>query len=103
MSHLLGALFQVMITILLIKLYNDLFVKKNANSRTKPNSWNDASTAIEKLENRLREVQSREIAWQERVWILEDENRLLKTHLQQLRTITPHNEPEPEDDDPREV
>ena len=99
MSNLISVLFQIAATILLIKLYHDLIVKKLLLSKSKDaNSWGDTTLALEKMEDRLKKMQSREIAGQERVWKLEDENRILLSHVQQLRLITYPTEHEPEDD-----
>jgi len=98
MSQLISVLFQVTVTILLIKLYHDLFIKKLVSGK-KSTSWSEASIAMEKMEHRLTHLQEREISAQERIWQLEDENRVLKGHVQQLRAISFPKEPEPDDDE----
>ena len=85
-SNILAALFQICITALIIKIYHDSVVKKYlVNKGNTQTNWNEASLALEKLEARNVKLQTRETASQERVWHLEDENRILKSYVQQMK------------------
>ena len=82
-SNIMAALFQICITALILKIYHDTIVKKII---TKPiDNTSETSVALEKLEARNIKLQTRESAAQERVWQLEDENRILKIYVQQMK------------------
>lgn len=94
LSNIMTALFQVVIGVILLKIYHDTIVAKKllANSRATTN-WDGAANALEKLEERLETIQKREIAANEKIWKLEDENRVLKSYIQQLKIRHPNDHP----------
>lgn len=92
LADILAVLFQAAMTILVIKLYHDFVVRKHFlksdTNKTSSNLWQETSSAsMEKLELRLEQMQNREMTARERVWMLEDENRVLNSHVQQLRSV----------------
>lgn len=71
---------QLIITLLVVKIYTD---KKNQPAIKL--SWKDASEVIDRLETRISQLQERDAVSQEKIWNLEDQNRVLKLHMLELK------------------
>lgn len=84
LETILGLLVHLVITVLVVKLYTDIVTNKKKSPDEKM-TWRDANTVIEKLESRISHLQERDAISQEKIWNLEDQNRVLKLHMLELR------------------
>ena len=83
---IMSTIVHLIITLLVVKLYTDLTYKKKAATEDAAKmSWKDASEVIEKLEQRIAQLQERDAISQEKIWNLEDQNRVLKLHMLELK------------------
>ncbi len=83
---IMSTIVHLIITLLVVKLYTDITnKKKGAVEATEKMSWKDASAVIEKLETRIAQLQERDAIAQEKIWNLEDQNRVLKLHMLELK------------------
>jgi Co/Zn/Cd efflux system component len=81
---IMSTIVHLIITLLVVKLYTDITVKKKGQTDQKM-TWKDASEVIEKLEKRISQLQERDALSQEKIWNLEDQNRILKLHLLEMK------------------
>ncbi len=81
---IMSTIVHLVITLLIVKLYTDIVLRK-VKPDDKKLSWKDASVVIERLESRISQLQERDALAQEKIWNLEDQNRVLKLHMLELR------------------
>lgn len=83
---ILSMIVHLIITLLVVKLYTDLSNKKIKQQQPDAKlSWKDASEVIERLETRISQLQERDAVSQEKIWNLEDQNRVLKLYMNELK------------------
>ncbi len=82
---IMSTIVHLIITLLVVKLYTDITNKKKGNQPEQKMSYKDASEVIEKLESRIGQLQERDALSQEKIWNLEDQNRILKLHMLELK------------------
>ena len=80
---IMSTIVHLVITLLIVKLYTDVVLRKVKQPDNKL-TWKDASVVIERLEARISQLQERD-ALAEKIWNLEDQNRVLKLHMLELR------------------
>ncbi len=84
-EQIINFFMQVLVTILVCKLYCDFRMKK-AKSAEKPKmDWKDATPHIENLEARIARLTERDASSRETIWNLEDQIRTLKLHYADAR------------------
>lgn len=81
---IMSTIVHLVITLLIVKLYTDVVLRKVKQPDNKL-TWKDASVVIERLEARISQLQERDALAQEKIWNLEDQNRVLKLHMLELR------------------
>lgn len=84
-DRLLDIFIQITLTVLVIRFYLSAKQPKNAPKA----DWKDASATLEKIEQRVAVLHERDIKNQEKIWNLEDENRMLKHLVAELKRAIP--------------
>lgn len=82
---IMSTVVHLIITLLVVKLYTDITRKKGVAPTDPKMSWKDASEVIDRLETRIAQLQERDAMAQEKIWNLEDQNRVLKLHMLELK------------------
>lgn len=81
---LVGFVVNIVVSVLAVKMYFGSQIS-DMQSREKKLTWKESNEAISQLENRLAQLQVRDTAAQETIWNLEDQNRVLKLHIMELK------------------
>lgn len=85
LDTLIGLTVHVLLTLLTVKLYTDHAYRKLFSGQDKKMSWKDATEVISKLEQRIAQLQERDAVSQEKNWNLDDQNRVLRLHISELK------------------
>lgn len=82
---MMGALFEMVIHLMInLTLVKIIFFRDAKKAMGDSLSWKSAADAMQLMETRLEQLQSRDIRQQERVWALEDINRDLQQRVSRL-------------------